>query len=138
MMQSRILIAAAIAGVGILFTVPVTTATPLIPTGSPSLTTIAEQSRGIEQVARRYYRHRYGYRYPRYWRHRYGRCWNCGYRHYGYGAPFFLSFGFPAYGGYYGYPAYDGYYGHPYYGGYYGYPRYYRYRDPVWYGGKIN
>jgi hypothetical protein len=146
MMQSRILVAAATAGIAVLFVAPsVTTATPITPNSSSAVTAVAELANGMETVARRYYRPRYGYRYHRY-RHRYAhRCWNCGGYGYGYGGPsFYLGLGIPFfYGGYYGSPYYDDYYyRYPrYYRGYYRYPRYYGGYyggSSVWYGGKRN
>ena len=156
-MQSRILVAAATAGIGILFAAPSVTATPITPIGSSAVTAAAELANGIEPVARRYYkRPRYGHRYPRY-RHRYARrCWNCGgygyggygyggYGYGGYGPSVYFSLGIPLfYGGYYGspYPYYGSYYRYPrYYRGYYRYPRYYGGYyggSSVWYGGKRN
>jgi hypothetical protein len=145
MMQSRILVAAATAGIAVLFAAPsVTTATPITPNSSSAVAAAAELANGIETVARRYYKPRYGYRYHRY-RHRYAhRCWNCGGYGYGYGGPSFsFGLGIPFFnGGYYGNPYYDNYYRYPrYYRGYYRYPRYYGGYyggSSVWYGGKRN
>jgi hypothetical protein len=107
MMQSRIVIAAAAAAVGVLFTAPaVTNAMPLTPIGPEAqVSTIVKESNGIDQVAKRYYKKkRYAYR-NRYKRNRYARCWNCGYRrHYRYRSPFYFSYGYPYYP--YGYPYY--------------------------------
>jgi hypothetical protein len=110
MKQSRIMIAAAAAAVGVLFAAPtVTAATPFAPNGVQAVTTTAKEVTGIEPVAKRkYYRKRY-HRGHRYYRgYRYGRPWRYrrGYGYYGYGAPFYFGFGYPYYGypyGYYGY-----------------------------------
>ena len=133
MTQSRILIAAAAAAAGVLFTAPaVTTVTALTPIGSQAVTTIAEQSSGIEQVGRRHWAHRGWRGHPRFWRHRFARCWNCGYRRYGvplcFGLGYPYAYGYPSYGGYYGYPSYGGYYGYPDYYGYYGDPNFYAHK----------
>jgi hypothetical protein len=122
-MRFRFVAIAAAAGLGVLFAGPgITSATPLMPIGSSTVTTAAEQPSAVEQV-------RWGGGWGRGgWGHR---CWNCGYRH-GYGAPFYFSFGFPYYGGY-GYPYYGGGYGYPYYGGY-GYPYYGGYGYGGYYG----
>ena len=133
MIHHRFIITAAAAAAVVLFTAPaVTTATALTPIGSQAVTTIAEQSSGIEQVGRRYYNKRWAHRgwrgHRRFWRHRFARCWNCGYRRYG--VPLYFGLGYPYA---YGYPSYGGYYGYPSYGGYYGY-----YGDPNFYAHKPN
>jgi hypothetical protein len=107
MKQSRIVIAAAAAAVGVLFTAPaVATATPLTPIGSQALITVTQNATAIDKAAVRHRVIRRGG-----WRHGWGwrrGCWNCGWgwrRHWG--GPFYYSYGDP----YYGYP-----YGYPYYG----------------------
>jgi hypothetical protein len=129
MMQSKIFIAAAAIGAGVMFTAPQTFATPLTSAGT-QFSTVAKQSTGVEQVATRYYkkkrwshrRHWHNNRWAGRYRYhrRYAGCWNCGGRYYRYhhrhhyGAPFYLSFGYPYYPYYdYGYP-----YGYPYGYGY--------------------
>src|SRR5436190_18769626 len=136
MIHHRFIITAAAAAAVVLFTAPaVTTATALTPIGSQTVTTIAEQSSGIEQVGRSPFKRRWmhrGWRGHRFGRHRFGRCWNCGYRRYGvplyFGAGYPYAYGYPSYGGYYGYPSYGGYYGYPDYYGYYGDPNFYAHK----------
>jgi len=114
MKQSRIVIAAAAAAVGVLFTAPtVATATPL---GSQALATETQHANAIEKVAVRHRVVRRGFAGHRGWRHGgwgrrgFARCWNCGgWRHRHWGSPFYFNYGYPYYG--YGYP-----YGYPYYG----------------------
>jgi hypothetical protein len=106
MKQSRIVIAAAAAAVGVLFTAPaVATATPLTPIGSQALITVTQNATAIDKAAVRHRVIRRGG-----WRHGWGwrrGCWNCGGWRRHWGGPFYYSYGYP----YYGYP-----YGYPYYG----------------------
>ena len=117
MKQSRIVIAAAVVAVGVLFTAPtVATATPLTPMGSQALDTAVQHATAIDKVAVRHRIVRRGFAGHRGWRHGgwgrrgFARCWNCGgWRHRHWGSPFYFNYGYPYYG--YGYP-----YGYPYYG----------------------
>lgn len=110
MMQSKVLLAAAVAVAGVMFAAPAaTTAMPLMPAGS-QVPIVAKELSGVEQVARRKYRNnRYAYRHR--WN---GRRWAYNRRHY--------RNRYYAYRPYYRYRPYAyGYRAYPYACGNYGY-----------------